>query len=113
MNNCLSIVQILKKKRKTNNKSFGLGLKYINEVHKCIYYILGDFVSSTDQIWVLNILQGMKICNDNVIKFSGIWNFPGYGRPGIKTYRYSCIYPGCENYPGYGNLPCAQLAVYV
>ena len=49
--------------------------------------------------------------------FSEYGNFPGHGRPGIKTYRNSCKnlgcgsfpgyghFQGCVNFPGYGNIP--------
>ena len=31
--------------------------------------------------------------------------FPGYGRPGIKSFRNTCRNPGYGNFPGYGSFP--------
>ena len=52
-------------------------------------------------------------------KFPGHWDFPGYGRSGIKTCRNLCRNPGNLKFPGYGYFPgygnytgCRDYTVY-
>ena len=83
----------------THNKSFGSRLKTINELRKHIYYILDNiFVFFYQSKLRIEPLTGYKIMTR-----SGY--FPGYGSPGIKMCRKSCINPGYGNFPGYGNYP--------
>ena len=83
----------------TDTRSFCLGLTAINEVRKCINYIIDD-------IYISFYWSDLRI--EDLTGYGNMtrWGkFPGYGRPGIKTYRNSCRNLEYENFPGYGTFP--------
>ena len=71
----------------THYKSYGLGLTYINEVHKHIVYILGDIIFISQQ-WFYDILCVM-------LSLQIFWNFPYCGKlkyPGfLQGFLYGLI----------------------